>query len=139
MTRRRIDQNSRALHFESNRARQIQAGRLIEQMVAAEAKQLGRKALELAMAGNEKSLLFCLDRLFPKRRPSDFKLPTIDSARDLPVAITAIVIAVNDGQLTFEDAEQLARLVNIFACAIKTYDLSVRLEAVEAEIRQENL
>ena len=139
MARRRIDQKRRALPFESNRARPIEAGHLIEQMIAAEGEQLARKVLELAMAGSEKSLLFCLDRVFPKRRPFDFKLPSVNNARDIPVAVAAITNAVNDGKLTSVDAAQLVRLLESYSSAIAVYDLSVRLEAVEAEIGKRNL
>ena len=135
----RIDPKSQALRFEPNRARQIEAGRLIEQMVVAEAPHLVRKALELAMAGDERCLLFCLDRAFPKRRPFDFKLPSVNNVRDIPVAIAAITTAVNDGKLTSEDAAQLAHLLDSYASALKTHDLAVRLEALEAEIGEKNL
>src|ERR1700691_5792774 len=136
MARRRIDQQALALRFETNRALQIEAARLIDETVVAEAAHLARKVLELAMAGSEKSLLFCLDRAFPKRRPFAFKLPSIKNARDISAAIAAITTAVNHGKLTCEDAAQLARLVESYASALKTYDLGVRLEAAEAEIRR---
>jgi hypothetical protein len=66
-------------------------------------------------------------------------LPSVNNAHDIPAAIAAITTAVNDGNLTCEDAAQLARLVESYAGSLKTYDLAVRLEAVEAEIGQTNL
>ena len=130
----RIDERTLTLRFETNRARQIEARRLIDEMVVAQAAHLARKVLELAMAGNEKSLLFCIDRAFPKRRPIDFKLPSVNSARDIPAAIAAVTTAVNEGKLTCEDAAQLGRLLESFAGAIKIHDFMERLEVMEAEV-----
>jgi hypothetical protein len=134
MARSRSDRKIPALGVENDGTLQIEATRLIERMVAADAKQLGRKVLQLAMADSERCLLFCLERIAPKRRPMAFKLPSIKNSHDIPDAMAAITTAVNDRRLTCEDAAHLARLLESFASAIHTHDLVVRLEALEAEI-----
>jgi hypothetical protein len=115
-----------------------EAARLVQQLVAKETEPLTRTALGLAMAGNDRCLLFCLSRVLPQRRPIDFKLPSIKSVHDIPAAMSGIITAVNDGRITAQEAGQLARVLESFAEAIKTYDTATRLEALEAQMKEAN-
>jgi hypothetical protein len=117
-----------------------QATRLVEQLMADDAETLIRKLIELALEGNVKCIQLCLDRISPKRngRPIDFQLPPISNARDIVVAMAAITTAVNDGTLTAEEADHLAHLIQSYAKAVETHDLSARLEAIEAQMKKGN-
>jgi hypothetical protein len=107
-------------------------------LVAGQAEALARTAIELAMAGSERSLLYCLDRVLPPRRPIDFKLPPIKSAHDAIEALKVVISAVNDGELTAADAAQLAHLLRDYAEVIKIHDFAARLKALEAAAIGEN-
>jgi hypothetical protein len=112
--------------------------RLLEEMVAGEEEKLAQKAVELALAGNVKCLHFCLDRLMPRRtgRPLDFTLPAINEARDIAAATAAITTAVNDGNLTAEEAGQLMQIINGYARALETYDFANRIAALESQMKK---
>ena len=112
--------------------------RLLEELVAGEGERLAQKAVELALAGNVKCLHFCLDRLMPRRtgRPLDFTLPAINEARDIAAAIAAITTAVNDGNLTAEEAGQLMQILNGYAKALETYDFAARIAALESQMKK---
>ena len=112
--------------------------RLLEELVAGEGEKLAQKAVELALAGNVKCLHFCLDRLMPRRtgRPLDFTLPAINEARDIAAAIAAITTAVNDGNLTAEEAGQLMQILNGYAKALETYDFATRIAALESQTKK---
>jgi len=96
-------------------------------------EKLAQKAVELALAGNVKCLQLCLDRLMPRRvgRPVDFTLPAVNDARDVVAAMAAITTAVNDGNLTAEEAGQLVHILNGYA-ALEIYDFAKRIAALES-------
>lgn len=68
-------------------------------LLEGEAEALGRKAVEMALAGDSVALRLCLDRLAPPRkdRPVQFPLPRMATARD---AAGAVLEAVSVGDLT---------------------------------------
>jgi hypothetical protein len=80
----------------------------------------------------------CLNRRSPQRngRPIDFQFPAINDVRDIVPAMAAITTGVNDGSLTAEEADHLARLLEGYAKAVTTYDLVARLEALESRIKK---
>ena len=112
--------------------------RLLEELLTGEGEKLAQKAVELALAGNVKCLHFCLDRLMPRRtgRPLDFTLPAINEARDIAAAIAATTTAVNDGNLTAEEAGQLMQILNGYAKALETYDFATRIAALESQTKK---
>jgi hypothetical protein len=112
--------------------------RLVEQLVEGDAEELSRKMLELAKKGNVRCLEYWLDRLVPKRsgRPLDLQLPAIKSVHDLTAGMAAVTTAVNNGDLT---AEEATHVIQWFECYVKiftVYDLAVRLEALESEMKK---
>jgi len=98
-----------------------------------EAEKLGRKAVELAFAGDTIALRLCLDRLCPPRRdrPVNIALPAIETAAALPHASMALLNAVARGALTPAEAAEVARLFDVHVRAIEAADLEVRLRAIE--------
>ena len=84
-----------------------------------EAEALTRKAIELAKGGDLAALRLCMDRLLPPRkdRPVSLDLPRIDSARDAPKAISALLAAVAAGELAPSDAGEVTKLLDAYARA----------------------
>src|SRR6516165_7000485 len=76
----------------------------VEALLDGEAEALTRKAIELAKGGDLTALRLCMDRLLPPRkdRPVSLDLPRIDSARDAPKAISALLAAVAAGELAHQ-------------------------------------
>lgn len=115
-----------------------QTTRLVEQLVAGDAEMLGRKMIELAKEGNVRCLEYCLDRLFPKRtgRPLDFHLPEINSVHDLVAAMANITTAVNNGDLTAEEAAHLVHCYEGYGRMFAMHDVEVRLKALELQMKE---
>jgi hypothetical protein len=101
-------------------------------------EEITRKIIELAKAGNVRSLEYCLDRLIPQRRGRvlEIQLPPINHAHDIYPAIAAITNGLNDGNLTPEEASHLTVLLEGFGRAITADDLAIRLEQLEAQLKQ---
>ena len=110
--------------------------RLVEQLLDGEAETLTRTLIALALKGNVRCLHDCLERLAPRRngRPVDFQLPAIKQTQDIVAAMAAITTAVNNGNLTAEEAGHLVHLLEVHAKVIETYDLAVRLDRLETQM-----
>ena len=111
--------------------------RLLEQLMADEAPNLIRK-VDRAKGGNAKCLALCVDRLLPRRngRPVDFTLPAVTDTHDVVTAMAAITTALNNGDVTAEEAGQLVNVLNAYVNVLEKYDLACRLEALESEMKK---
>jgi len=98
-----------------------------------EAEALTRKAIELAKGGDLTALRLCMDRLLPPRkdRPVSLDLPRIDSARDVPIAISALLAAVAAGELEPSDAGEVTKLLGAYARAVEINELAERVDNLE--------
>ena len=94
--------------------------------------------IELAEAGNVRCLEYCLERLLPKRsgRPLDLKLPAIGGVRDVLAAMAAVTTALNDGDVTAEEATHLVRWFEGYAKIIEAHDLEARIEALKSQMKE---
>ena len=74
---------------------------LLENLLAVDAEAIGRKAIELAKAGDIAAIRMCMDRLAPARKdePVVFDLPPLATAADSVAAAASIVAAVAGGEL----------------------------------------
>lgn len=98
-----------------------------------EAEALTRKAVDLALAGDLTALRLCLERIVPPRKdsPVKVKLPTLESAADIPAVTRALLDAVAKGQLTPSEAQAVAGLVEAHRKALETEELERRIAALE--------
>src|SRR5689334_561466 len=85
----------------------------VERLLDADAKNLTKKAFELAKAGDLTALRLCLERICPPRkdRPVPFEMPKLEAPADALRAATAIVSAVALGELSPGEAGELAKVV----------------------------
>ena len=106
----------------------------MEILLEGEADRLGRKAVEMALAGDTTALRLCLERIMPARkdRPVMFALPKLETAADAVKATAALVEAVASGDITPAEAAELSKLVEGFIRAVEVHDIQVRLERLEA-------
>ena len=105
----------------------------LEALLDGEAEALTKKAIELAKGGDLVALRLCMDRLLPPRkdRPVSLDLPSIESARDMPKAISALLGAVAAGELAPSDAAEVTKLLDAYVKAFETTELAKRLERLE--------
>lgn len=109
------------------------ATQAILEMLDGEADAIGRKAVELALAGDGAALRLCLERIAPPRRdaPVTFLLPPIQCARDAAGAAAAVLGAVADGDLTPTEGAHVMALVETYRRTLETTELESRVAALE--------
>jgi hypothetical protein len=102
-------------------------------LLEGEAEALGRKAVEMALAGDSVALRLCLDRLAPPRKdsPVQFPLPRMSSAHDAAQAAGAVLEAVSEGELTPTEGAQVMALVDSYRRTLEVTELEARLAALE--------
>ena len=106
----------------------------IEALLAGEAEELTRKAIEMAKEGDGPALRMCLDRLAPPRKDSPvcFDLPLIKSVADTVEASSALLSAVAGGDVTPDEAARIMSLLTSHKVLVETGEFERRLEALEA-------
>ena len=106
----------------------------VENVLADDAEAIGRKAIELAKAGEIAALRMCLDRLVPSRKdePVVFDLPPLDTAADSVAAAARIVAADAAGDLTPSEAMDLAKVIDVYVGALATKGFEERLNKLES-------
>jgi Family of unknown function (DUF5681) len=106
---------------------------LLESLLAGEAYELLRKAIELAKGGDVRALQLCMDRMLPPRkdRPVIFDLPPIQSVDDVSVAMMSILAAVSKGNITPQEGEDVSRILDRYAAVMVSQDLQQRVERLE--------
>jgi hypothetical protein len=111
---------------------------LMQNLLADEAEAIGRKAIEMAKAGDLAAIRLCMARLAPARKdePVAFELPPIEKAADSVAATASIVAAVADGELTPSQAAELCKVIDVYVRALESKDLDERLTKLENEPRQ---
>lgn len=97
-----------------------EATRMAKALLDEAAPSLIGKAIEKALAGDAVALRFCLARLLAPRRhaSAELELPPIDTAKDLPAAISAVVKAAADGIIAPAEALEFSQMVDT---AIRTF------------------
>jgi hypothetical protein len=115
--------------------------RLMETLLQGEAETLTRVAIGRAMAGDPVALKLCLQRMMaPMRgRPIEIELPAGDGTiASIGERLEATVTAVASGEITPEEAESLARVLQEQRHQIETADIDRRLMKLEAAARRQD-
>jgi hypothetical protein len=100
-------------------------------LLADEAAELVRVAIDLAKAGDKDMLKFLLGRLLPKERAIRLDLPVLDYASDAVEALAAVTAAVSVGQLTPSEGAALGSLIGACSRTIDTRDLDHKIDRLE--------
>jgi hypothetical protein len=112
------------------------ATRAVEALLDGEAEALTRKAIEKALGGDTVALRLCLDRLCPPRksRPIDLDLPPSDDAFDASKFFDMVMRGVADGEVTPDEAGEVAKLIEAQARIREMSEFEQRLKSVEERI-----
>ena len=102
-----------------------------------ESEAITRKAVELAKAGDISALRLCLERLLPPKRERSIKteIPVVNTAKDIPTALGAVVQIVAKGDLTLSEGQAVASLLESQRKAFETAELEQRVEAIEGVLK----
>jgi hypothetical protein len=88
-----------------------------------------------AKGGDMRAADLVLSRIWPARksRPIALALPAIQSAFDVVAAVGAVADAVGAGDITPDEGQAVASILEAKRRAIETVDLEARLSALEQE------
>jgi len=109
----------------------------IEQLLDGEAEAIGRKAIEMAKAGDTIAMRLCLERIAPPRKDRlvCFQIPPMEKAADAKAAAAAVVAGIANGELTPSEATELMRTISGFASVLETADFEAQLAALEQAVK----
>lgn len=98
------------------------------------AKSILEAAVIAARGGDMRAAELIFSRVWPVRRgrPVALSLPNVETAADLPAAMAAVVNEVSTGNLTPEEGQSIATILEMQRRGIELADHERRLEALEA-------
>ncbi|MFM2149844.1 MAG: hypothetical protein RLZZ187_2150 [Pseudomonadota bacterium] len=93
-----------------------------------------RAVVEAAKGGDMRAADILLRRLWPERkgRAAPLDLPPVRDVADLPDALAAVTAAVAEGDLSPEEGQAVAALLEAQRRVLETADLAARVAALEA-------
>ena len=105
----------------------------VEDLLDGQAQAITQKAIEKALEGDSVALRLCLERLCPPRkaRPVAISLPKVKTPADCSKASTGILEAVAGGDITPDEGQALAGLLETHRRTLETEDLERRISALE--------
>jgi hypothetical protein len=106
---------------------------LAEKLMSADLEAVTRSVVRAAIGGDMQAARIILDRMMPGRRGRSvtFPLPSCLEAGGVVAALGAVITAVGRGELTIEEANGLAALLDSQRKAIETQELEQRLAVLE--------
>jgi hypothetical protein len=92
----------------------------LQTLLDGEGERVVRKAVAMALAGNETALRLVLERLLPvaKDRPISLDLPRLANASDVAEAVRRAIEAVAGGEVTPAEAETVLKLLEALRAAL---------------------
>ena len=109
---------------------------LVEALMEGESEAVSRVAIAKALEGDMLAIRLILDRIAParKERSVTFTMPPMKAPEDAVAAMSAILQAVAEGEVTPSEASELAKLVDTFVKVLEANELAQRLTAVERQL-----
>ena len=109
---------------------------LVEQLFEGDALAVGKKALKMALAGNEVCIKLILDRVapVPRGRRVRFALPQVSSTGDLVAVVNSILKAASVAEISIDEAAALADVVASGVRIIEVTELAERIALLEAKL-----
>lgn len=107
---------------------------VLDQLAEGDAEKILAKVLAMADGGDLKAAEVILARVWPirKGRRVSLKLPSVSTPQDVLAAISAVVEATAEGELTPDEAALIAGLLDTKRKAIETVAIEERLAKLEA-------
>jgi hypothetical protein len=92
-----------------------------------------RMVKNLALKRDRAALKLCMKRLVPvaKTPSSRFELPPTDTAAELTADISAVARAVSQGQLSAQEGEAVAKIIESQRRTLEAEEFDARLKALE--------
>ena len=111
----------------------------MEALLEEGAEQLINKAMTMALDGDTAAMRLCLERILPVRRDRlvHLDLPPIGSAKEISGAMSTILKAIGEGQITPGEGEMIANILATQTNVFVAEELESRLEKVESLVAPE--
>ena len=108
---------------------------VLDQIADDAGKAILEMMVESAKGGDMRAAELVLQRIWPARksRPIALTLPAIQSASDVVAAVGAVADAVGAGDITPDEGQAVASILEAKRKAIETVELERRLSALEQE------
>ena len=105
----------------------------VEELLDGEAEALTQKAIDKAKEGDIQALKLCLDRICPPRkgRTVEFDLPPELDLNSLADSTALLIRAVAAGEVSPEEAQAVAGLLEAHRKAVETQELEQRIARLE--------
>lgn len=107
---------------------------LLDKLAETDGRDILTKTIEAAKSGDLRAADIVLSRVWPVRRggrPVTFELPSIETAADIVKAVGSVATAVAGGEITPEEGNAVAAILEVKRKAIETTDLETRIKALE--------
>lgn len=111
---------------------------LAESLLEGEAEALIRKAVQLALEGDQLCLRICLERIAPVKKdaPIRVELPDVAAVADIPKLLSAITTSIREGAITPSETGALIGLTNVFRKSLETVELETRIAVLEKNFKR---
>ena len=115
-----------------------QATLAAESLLDGEIELVTRKAIELAKKGNMAAIRLVLERVLPPRRESPvyFNVPQVGSLSDIPTAVSSVLQAVGEGELTPNEGKTITAMLEHLRRGMEAEELENRIEVLEESLAQ---
>jgi len=92
-----------------------------------------QECIRQAKEGNLMAVKLVLDKLIPsaKELPLSLSLPKVEGAADLPAALSAVMSAVAQGDITPGEGQALTAMLEAYRKGLEFTDLEARLTVLE--------
>lgn len=110
------------------------ASLMLDRLADGEAEAILAEVIAKAKAGDMKAAEMILARAWPQRkgRPVALRIPPVESAVDVLKALSAVLEAMGDGQITPDEAALVGGLLETKRKALETVEIEARLAKLEA-------
>jgi hypothetical protein len=111
----------------------------MEALLQEGADQLINKAMAMALEGDTAAMRLCLERILPARRDRllHLDLPPTQTAKDISQAISAILTAIGEGQITPGEGEMMSNILATQTEVFAVEEIESRLEKIEKVVTSE--
>jgi hypothetical protein len=116
-----------------------QATIALQTLLDGEGEAITRKAVEMAKRGDIAALRLCLERLVPpvKDRRIRIDLPAVKSPADVMPALSELLKAVSNGDITPFEAQSLSGLLEAHRRTAETVFLEERISRLEKKLEEQ--
>ena len=102
-------------------------------LLGGDLEAITQECIRQAKEGNLMAVKLVLDKLIPsaKELPLSLSLPKVEGAADLPAALSAVMVAVVQANITPGEGQALTAMLEAYRKGIELADIEARLTALE--------